>query len=183
MYFIISLTWVSDKEQAKSKVLWKTNLKIKDLIIKQLQIFFLLLHKLLSAALTMTAYEKRSLILIHCQDVTLYQRSLWFPHLLPSSTTATLQNMPSSAWAALRTRYTARCDPLAIKCIESSVLMVDEKRCWASTAERLSSQYSWYEEKPNVTWTRSLGGEGKSKKNRVTGELSRQQRDTGVLVL
>lgn len=112
----------------------------------------------------MKAYEKRRLILIHCQDLTLYQQSLWFPHLLPSSTEATLQNMPSSAWAALWMRCTARSDPLAIKCIESSILMVDEKRCWASTAERLSSQYSWYEEKPNMTWTRSLKGKGNQKR-------------------
>lgn len=80
---------------------------------------------------------------------------LVIPHLFLSNTAATLQNMPSSAWAALWRHYTVRCDPLAIKCIQSSVLMVDEKRSWASTAERLSSQYSWFEEQLNVTWTRT----------------------------
>lgn len=101
----------------------------------------------------MTVYKQTTLILsVHKSDTLL--AGLVIPHLFLSNTEATLQNMPSSAWAALWRHYTVRCDPLAIKCIQSSVLMADEKRCWASTAERLSSQYSWFEEKLNVTWTR-----------------------------
>lgn len=112
----------------------------------------------------MTVYKQTTPILsVHKSDTLL--AGLVIPHLFLSNTEATLQNMPSSAWAALWRHYTVRCDPLAIKCIQSSVLMADEKRCWASTAERLSSQYSWFEEKLNVTWTRGgsfkkMGGEG-----------------------
>lgn len=136
---------------------------------------------ILSPPLTKTAYEgKMSPFLIQCQGLTLYQRSLWFPHLFLSNHAATLQNMSSSAWAALWMWYTARCDPLAVKCIESSILMVDEKQCWASTAERLSSQYSWYEEKPIVTWTRSLKGKGDLKREGDRRIVKTTKRDGSV---
>lgn len=62
-------------------------------------------QKQFSRPLKMTVYKQTTPILsVHKSDTLL--AGLVIPHLFLSNTEATLQNMPSSAWAALWRHYT-----------------------------------------------------------------------------